>query len=193
MGSDSLSRTWIEIEPHFAIVGQEKHMRSVRLASLLCFGFLFTTINAQQTTDKPWFDLENCAFCKNMSSQPGLMENMQCDTIKIENGMLMISIIPEEFKEAMAKANKGMEATVRQLESGKQLPLCGFCECFGNLMMRGTKLEKKQGEHSEVTMLTSNDPEIVQQIHAMADRVHQEQIALTETIRQKKEGKIGVK
>ena len=162
-------------------------MRSFWCLSLVALGLMSTFLSAQDTSEKPWFDLENCAFCKNMSSQPGLMESIKCDTIKLDNGMMMVSFIPDELKEAMSKANKGMEATVKQLEAGKQLPLCGFCECFGNLLMQGTKLQKKHGDNSEVTLLTSDDPEIIKQIHTMADRVNKERNQLIETIRKKSE------
>ena len=41
----------------------------------------------KKSNEKPWMDLEHCAFCKNMSSQPGLMEHMKCDTIKESKAM----------------------------------------------------------------------------------------------------------
>lgn len=160
------------------------------MRSLLVFAVIFSSLgisraNAQSSPETPWFDIDHCSFCQNMSSQPGLLENMQCDTIKLDNGIVMVAMVPKEFMNAMERANEGMQATVKQLQMGKQLPLCGFCECFGNLIMRGAKLEKRKGQHSEVTMLTSNDPQLVKDIHAMADRSEKERQGLEEVIRQR--------
>ena len=140
--------------------------------SACCFG------QGKKATEKPWMDLEHCAFCKNMSSQPGLMEHMKCDTIKTENGMLTVAIVPENMREALNKANAAMEVTAKEMQSGKKLQTCGFCDAIGMAMAKGAVVQHLAGEFSNVSVFTSTDPEVVKLIHDMADRTIKETKAM---------------
>ncbi len=144
----------------------------VFVLSLVCSATLFGQEKANDKT--PWMDLEHCAFCKNMSSQLGLIQHVRFDFIKIPNGMITVAFVPDNLKEAMKKANEGMQATVKEMQSGKQLTTCAFCDAIGLVMAKGAKVEKFQGESSEVSLFTSTDAEVVKSIHAIADRTNEE-------------------
>jgi hypothetical protein len=159
-------------------------MNRLRFLSIVAVLALSAPVLAQDKSagdEKPWFDLTNCAMCKHMAAQPGLMEAMKWEVHKLDNGMLMVAVIPENMKPAMEKAHEAMEATVQELTAGKELPLCGFCESYGALIARGVKLQEFHGDLGEVSLMTSDDPEVVKDIHKLADRTVAEQKKLEES------------
>jgi hypothetical protein len=127
-----------------------------------------------RTSEMPWFDMEHCAFCKNMAGMEDRMADMMCDTHKIDNGMMMVAFVPDDLKAAMRKADQAMMDTVKRLEAGEQLAMCGFCQQIGMLMSKGVKMQKLVGEHGEVTLFTTDDPELVKVVHEFADRTIKE-------------------
>ncbi|HEY6565739.1 MAG TPA: hypothetical protein VIY86_14720, partial [Pirellulaceae bacterium] len=141
---------------------------------------LALSAGAQETAteEMPWFDVEHCAFCKNMAEQEGLLEATQCETHKISDGMIMVSLFPDEFKEASRRANEAMQQTASQLQSGQPLPVCGFCQQIGSMMAQGVTIQKIVGDHCELSLFTSHDPTVVKTIHAFADRVIKEIAAM---------------
>ena len=147
-------------------------MRSI-ITTLVC-SLVFAVMPAigQEThsADQPWMDFEHCDMCKNVSSQEGLREALKCEMHKIDNGMLMVAFIPAEMKDAMRHAAEGMDATVAKLEAGKKVMLCSFCQSIGKALGAGAKMQKINGEMSNITILTAEDPAVVKQIHDMADR-----------------------
>lgn len=155
-------------------------MRNSKLIPLLLPLFLSASVHAQAPAGKeiPWFDTKQCAFCKNFAEPEGLAETTACETFKIDNGMLMVAFVPDHLQEAMKKANEGIQDTVKELESGKLVPMCGFCMQIGMLMQKGVKMQKVGGGHSEVSLFTSEDPETVKLIHTFADRVIKETAAM---------------
>ena len=74
----------------------------------------------------------------------------------------------------MDSVHKQLEGVVADLENGKQMPLCGFCTSYGKLKMAGAKDEQVETDFGMIGLLTSDDPDIVKQIHAHADRTVKE-------------------
>ena len=132
-------------------------------------------------TAKPWFDLEHCAMCKHLGAQEGLMDAMKWEVHKIDNGMMMVAHVPKNMMEKMKKAEEAMQAAVKELASGKNLEMCGFCECYGNLAKAGMQVQEFKGETGSISLMTSDKPEVVKQIHEMADRTIKEQKMLAQT------------
>lgn len=129
---------------------------------------------ASAEEETPWFDLHNCAMCKSLSSEEGLLESMQWETHMIENGALSITIIPEAKVEAFERAHKKMEETGMKLQSGEKMHLCGFCQSYGTLMMSGAKIENVAGQAARVSLMTSSDPAVVEKIQAHAKKTIEE-------------------
>jgi len=145
--------------------------RSIHYALILGFVIsngLFNEVSAQdeknQDNEIAWFDMDHCDICKNMVSMKDDMHLIKWDVHMLDNGLLMVSVIPEEMKEPMAKAEKGVEATVKELESGKQLDLCGFCQSYGGLMQMGANIKDLKTVGVDITIITSSDPEVVKKI-----------------------------
>lgn len=150
-------------------------MKHPKFASVLLVLMVASPLLAQQhSSEMPWFDMKNCAFCKNMAAMEDHMAEMACDTHKIENGMMMVSFVPENLRDEMRKADQAMVETAKRMEAGERLAMCGFCQQIGMLMSKGAKMQKFVGEHGQVTLFTSGDPEVVKTIHSFADRVIEE-------------------
>ena len=124
--------------------------------------------------EKAWFDLENCSMCKNFAAEEGLMENMKWETFVISDGMMSVAVIDEHYHDAMERASKKMEAVGAKLQAGEQLPLCGFCSSFGNLLMSGAKLQEFDTVAGHISLMTSDSAELVAKIHAHAERTIEE-------------------
>ena len=156
--------------------------RALVLGLAICLAVSAAAVaqDKQKKADKTWFDMENFAMCKNISSQPGLMEAMKWEVHKIDNGMLLVANIPENMDGAWKKAMAGMDATKKELESGKQLQLCGFCQAFGKAIQDGAQEENVDGSFSKIQLITSDDPEVIKQLHDIADRCSKEMKAMQE-------------
>jgi len=144
------------------------------MLTMALFFCLPTMILADDTGDAKWFDTENCAICKHMAGHAELMEKTTCETHMIDNGMLMVSCIPSEQRATMDAVNKKMEATIAQLMAGKQLPLCGFCTGYGALMAAGGKGQEIKTSFGSISLMTSDDPEVVKKIQSFAKRTDEE-------------------
>ncbi len=150
-------------------------MKRAYSASVLWTLVLASIASAQQSKSSiPWFDMKQCAFCKNMAPLESRMSEIACDTHKIDDGMLMVAYVPDDLKSALHSAHEKMMGTVKELESGKQLPMCGFCQKIGMFMAQGATMKKYQGDHGEVTLFTSDDPAVVKQLHEFADETIRE-------------------
>ena len=119
--------------------------------------------------DKPWFD-KSCEMCKNFTDHPGLMENMDWETLKLSNGVLMLSTVTPEQVGAYRKANAACNALGEKLQTGYQAHLCGSCDAMGMLMMKGAMMEDFETKHGGAMLLTSNDSTVVAELHQYADR-----------------------
>jgi hypothetical protein len=121
-----------------------------------------------------WFDLENCAVCKHLAAEKDLLKNTHWETYKIGNGMLTVMVIQDEYKPKMQNAHRKMEEVIARLQQGVTMPLCGFCNSYGELMRVGAKQEKIETSVGKIGLLTSDDPAVVSKIHQHADRTIQE-------------------
>ena len=138
------------------------------LAALVVLGFVAGAVTAEEET--AWFDLHNCSMCKHMANEEGLVENTEWETHLIANGALSIITVAESHKAAFERAHKHMEEIGMKLHSGEQMPLCGFCQSYGMLMMSGAKVESVEGKTATVNLMTSTDAEVVKKIHAHAQK-----------------------
>jgi len=129
-------------------------------------------------TESGWFDMENCAFCKNLTEDPGLLPHTTWENHAIENGMMNIMTVDPAYAESAAKASAAMEKVGADIQAGRVNPMtlkmCGHCKEFGMLMMAGTHMETIKGEAAEVSLITSDDPATIKRIHALVERDNEE-------------------
>jgi hypothetical protein len=124
--------------------------------------------------ESAWFDMQGCAFCKNLVKDPHLMENMTWEHHDISNGVVAITTVKPEFKKSYIEARTAMMDTGKKLETGQltidKVPMCGHCQAYGKLMMMGAKTEWVEGSQADVEIMTSDKPEVVKEIKAFAQR-----------------------
>lgn len=116
--------------------------------------------------DKAWFDLEGCAMCKGIAENPKLIENMTWDQYDITNGVLAVTSVTPEFKEAYMTASKHMKMTGEKLMAGEKLDLCGSCTALSGMFGRGIKSEMIATENGSISLFTSADAELVSELQS---------------------------
>ena len=132
-----------------------------------------------------WFDSEACEICSPMAEHPELMTEMQWETHKIANGMLMVALIPDQHKETFAGLCTMMKQKSEEIVSrGKSASLCGFCESFHQLTEAGAKEEKVETEFGNITLVTAAEPATVSMIHQHAERTQEEAKKMAEMMAQ---------
>lgn len=125
--------------------------------------------------EKPWFDMQNCSFCKNLLTDPKLLENMTWDQYDISNGMISVTTVTPEFMESYKKVMDEIEKVSQELSKGRtDLPMCGSCEYYGKMMFAGVKFETIPTKVGEITLVTSDKPEGIDMIRKYAQRSREE-------------------
>ena len=129
-------------------------------------------------SESGWFDMENCAFCKNLLEDPGLLPHTTWENHAIDGGMMTILTVDPAYAESAAKASAAMEALGTKMATGQvdpaSLTTCGHCQEFGAIMMSGVGMEIIKGKAAEVSLFTSDDPALVERMHAMVKRDNEE-------------------
>ena len=149
-------------------------MRSIKIG-LMVLAIALIYVASATAEDKPWFDMENCAFCKNLAAQPGLMDNItKWEHHNVKNGSISITEVNKDYLDAYKKAMDGMNAAAKKMEAGEQLPMCGMCEAYGGLMMKGVKWEEVGSDNIFVTLMYSDDLAVIEEIHSLTDRTNDE-------------------
>lgn len=122
-------------------------------------------------TDAPWFDMAGCGFCKHLTAEEGFLENVSWENFVIPTGMMTVTGVPAEYKEAHVRINAKMEAIGKEMQAGKMVPMCGMCSSMGELFMSGqAEYKTYQIKGGEVALFTSGDPEVIKKIQAHAQR-----------------------
>jgi len=137
---------------------------------------------AADKSESGWFDFDHCAFCKNLSSRPGLLEHSTWETHPVANGSIEIITVQPEYMEAFAAAGAAMGELGAKIQSGKVNPMtlemCGRCKEFGMLLMTGVKMEEVNGDAATIFLYTSDNPDVVQKLHELVKRDKTEMAAM---------------
>jgi hypothetical protein len=149
-------------------------MKKLATAFVFCGLLVAPLASVSAGDDGAWFDMENCGMCKNMSAEKGLMENMQWENVAIENGLLSICTVDKKYDEAYKRSQKKMQETSALLMKGEKMDLCGFCKSYGSLMMAGAMMENVETKAGHIMLMTSDNPEVVKQMHAHVERTNEE-------------------
>lgn len=135
---------------------------------------LAATLALAQTAEKPWFDMENCAFCKEIAKQPGLMEHMSHEYHNISTGIVSVSYIDGDYKGAFKKAQEGMMAVAQNMKPGQMPAMCQHCSMIGEFMMKGVKMDEVQSKDCIIFIYSSTDSATVAQIQEFGRRSAEE-------------------
>lgn len=144
----------------------QKAFLTVLVLATLAVGLVAT----QAEEEKPWFDLKNCAFCKEIDAQPGLADHMKHQYFNVESGIMCVSHIDKEYLPAFEKAQAGMGKVVEAIKAGQIPPMCQHCMKIGEFTAAGVKMEQFQPDFGFVMLWTSPDTAMVSNLHAFGDR-----------------------
>ena len=117
-----------------------------------------------------WFGMETCEICKPMADHMHLMDAIKWETHMIPSGFLSISVIPTEHKQEMDGVHGEMKKAIARAEKGEEMELCGHCQSWGHLLEAGAEKTELETVGGSITMLTSDDEEVVKKIQAHAQR-----------------------
>jgi hypothetical protein len=138
-----------------------------------------TLASAASNTDSPQQQMQKCAVCKAMAAKPELMKSMTWETHKIANGMLSVASVPKDQKRDFDAVHAQMMQNIEQVKAdqqqGKTVELCDYCTSMSELMKSGAQKQDIDTTTGGICLVTSNDPAVVQKIHAVADKVIAEQ------------------
>jgi hypothetical protein len=143
-------------------------MKAVRFAVALAVVVAIAAFVVAQ--DKPWFDMEKCAMCSTMSSKPGLLENLTWEHHMISNGVMSVTVCPDEYKEALDQSMAEMQAVQEKIKAGEKVYLDGYCSTYGELMSAGAKTENVETSVGSVSLMTSSDPKVIKKIQEFGQR-----------------------
>ena len=133
-------------------------------------------------TESGWFDMQNCAFCKNLSADPELLPHMTWENHNFAGGMIQIATVDPAYTASYEKCSQAIEKLGAEMMNGTVNPMtvkmCGSCTAFGQLMMAGVTMENVDGDAADVTVITSADPALVTRIHEYCDRNNKEMALL---------------
>ena len=125
-------------------------------------------------SESGWFDFENCAFCKNLIEDPGLLAHATWESHPIKAGMMNIMTVDPAYAESLTKAEMKMSELGMKIQSGEVNPMgikmCKSCQTTGMLMMSGVDMERVEGDAAIVTMMTSTDADVAAKLQGIAKR-----------------------
>lgn len=130
---------------------------------------------------KPWFDMDNCGFCKNLTAEEGLMEHItKWEHHNVKNGAVSITEVDAEWMPKYMNAMKKMEETGMKMQQGEKVSMCGMCEAYGALHMKGCQWDVVESGNTVISLMWSDNEEVVAEIHALTDRTNKEMAMMEE-------------
>jgi hypothetical protein len=120
--------------------------------------------------DAPWFDMENCAMCKNLYKNPELVQNMLWEQYGISNGIISVTTVREEYIDDYRTAHADMKKVSEKLQKGEKLDMCASCNALGACMAKGVAQEYVETKTGDVWLITSDNAEVVAELQAWAKR-----------------------
>lgn len=120
--------------------------------------------------DAPWFDMKECAMCKSLTETPGLMESTNYEQLNISNGIVCLTTVKGDQLKAYRAAHAKMMDVAARLGKGEALEMCGSCNAFGMIMMKGVKQDYAETRQGDVWIITSDKPEVVAELQGWAKR-----------------------
>ncbi len=120
-----------------------------------------------------WFD-HDCAMCESLMSDEALMNNMNWEQYDLSNGLVAVTTVTPDYLAAYRTAHSNMNATAERLMKGEEMELCGSCTAMGKCMMMGAKQEYVETSTGDVWIVTSDNPEVVADLHKWVARNQEE-------------------
>lgn len=153
------------------------------LMSLLVLA-AFAIVGAEEPAS--WFDLEKCAFCKQLGAEEGLIDHMHAEYHNISDGILWVMTVDGEYKAAFDRAQAAMQNVAMEMQKTGEMPyMCQHCASYGEFMVAGIMPECVASGVGQICMMTSSDSETVKKLQAFGTR-NAEEMAKFQASREKK-------
>ena len=151
-------------------------MKKLVLIIVLAIAASILVAQTPPPAEKPWFDMQKCAVCKNLMTDPALMQHFtKWEHFKTADGLINLSVVDKDYIDAYKKAQANMDAVIEKMKTTGEVPyLCGSCMAYGEIMQEGAKYEQFQSDNIFMSSLTCDKPEVVAKIHAWVDRTQVE-------------------
>ena len=121
------------------------------------------------SADDAWFDMEKCAFCKNLAA-PGLMDNMTWEGHNVDNGIVALTMVQPKYLDAYRQAHSAMVKAGQEMEAGKMMDMCGSCQALGACLMNGAKMQYVETSNGDIWVITSDSPEVIADLQSWSER-----------------------
>ncbi len=149
-------------------------MKILLTVAVLALTTSWVTLASAEVDEAMMAEMENCAVCKHLTDNPALLEQMTWETFKIDNGALCVTTAPKEMKGEFNALSEKMKSAMEQVkadkQAGKDVEVCELCSSMGAIMETGAKEKEIKTANGCIHMMTSDDPAVVQKIHANADQ-----------------------
>lgn len=124
--------------------------------------------------DKPWFDMQNCVFCKEVAAQPGLVDHMRHEYHNLHNGVLSITYIDADYRDEFANMQAAMMKVASGMNPTNMPPMCQHCSKIGEFYMKGVKMEEVKSAEAILVVYSHSDAEMIKDIQAFGARTAEE-------------------
>lgn len=145
---------------------------------LLVFGIIFLASFMAIAQDAGWFDMENCDMCRPLTEDPELLDNLTWEIYEISNGIVMLTTVNEGFEKSYEKVNTEMNKVVDRIMKGEKVQLCNSCQFMNQIYMRAPKVETIKTQNGDISIMTSDNPELVADLKTWARRSNEEMAKL---------------
>lgn len=138
-------------------------MRTRRISFTIVVSILFLgALPALAATVLPtWFDYEQCDFCKAWGHQPGLIAHTHEEVHNISDGIVWFTSVDKAYRDKFTAAMAEEQRTMDDMQAGKSLTLCQYCNRISQFAQKGVRIETVEGSDAVITLYTSTDSALV--------------------------------
>ena len=136
------------------------------ITALALIGLLVAGVGVAGET--AWLDWQNCDMCSNMD--PALFDHMTWEQYDISDGVVSLTIVEQDYIGSYRTASMKMMEVGKEMQSGKQVKLCGSCTELGMCMAKGAVPEFVPTSSGSVMIITASDPKVVAEIKAWSQK-----------------------
>lgn len=125
---------------------------------------------AMPTEANPWFDMPNCAFCKNLLVD-NLIDHLTWENYVIPTGAMEVTTVEPGWEDKYTACMTAMEDAGKKMMAGEQMHMCGMCQSYGMIFATGkTEFKQFDTKAGHISLMTSTDPEVIAMIQKHAQR-----------------------
>lgn len=158
-------------------------MRKYLLSTLAVVALLSATAVFVAASPGTWMDMENCAVCKHLAADQELMMNISWDHYATKTGMISVTTINDGYAERFETAHAKMKTAIDKVMAGEKADMCNMCLGMGAFFQKGAEAENVKTNNGEISITSSDNAEVVAEIHAWVERTTSEMKKVHESMK----------